>query len=233
MSLLIQERPLSPELAKGLAKSAASATRTNGVSGSPSTQSRTSLIQSRLLAANVPKSPSMRRVAHMPPMPPRSSSGGGMSSGFGASQFGGFQTFSSGFSVWRRNWQVARAMLTPPTMYSASITLIRRPSRIGVTVTSAAERSGSRYMSIVNRAGMRSGSPCSLLDPVRQEARDDAAVQRGRAPGPARHRGGLVEGAVAPEEGLVAHRDQPMADSGRPRQGRREVTARRRPSLAY
>ena len=232
MSLLIQERPLSPELANGLAKSAASATRTNGVSGSPSTQSRTSLIHSRLLAANVPKSPLMRRVAHMPPMPPRLSSGGGMSSGLGTSQLGGVQTFSSGFSVWRRNWQVARAMLTPPTLYSASITLIRRPSRIGVTVTSAAERSGSRYMSMVNRAGHQVRLAVALLDRVRQQAGDDAAVQRGRAPGAAAHRGGLVEGAVAPEEGLVAHRGQPMADSGVRGQGRRKVTPRRRPSLA-
>src|SRR5581483_10089088 len=99
MSLLIQARPLSPELAKGLAKSAASATRTNGVIGSPPTHSRTSLIQSRLLGVNVPKSPSMRRVAHMPPMPLRPFSGGEMSAGLGTSQFGGDQTLPSGFSV--------------------------------------------------------------------------------------------------------------------------------------
>jgi hypothetical protein len=100
-------------------------------------------------------------------MAERASVGGGMSSGFGASQFGGLQTLPSGVSVWRRNWQVARAMLTPPTMYSASITLIRRPSRIGVTFTSAAERSGSRYMSMVKRAGIMSGSPyfCSIACP--------------------------------------------------------------------
>ena len=67
MSLLIQERPLSPELANGLAKSAASAARTNGVSGSPSTQSRTSLIQSRFWPTT-PKPPVIGRVAHMPPI---------------------------------------------------------------------------------------------------------------------------------------------------------------------
>ena len=52
-----------------------------------------------------------------------------------------------GFSVRSSNCEVARAMLTPPEKNSASITLMRLPSRTTRVVTSqAAWISGSRYI---------------------------------------------------------------------------------------
>ena len=59
-----------------------------------------------------------------------------MSDGVGTSQFGGDQTLPGAFSVLRNNWQEARAMLMPPEKNSASTTLMRRPSRTSLVLTS-------------------------------------------------------------------------------------------------
>jgi len=88
-------------------------------------------------------------------------SGGGRTPGLGTSQAGGFQTLPPGFSVRFKSWQVARPALTPPEMNSASITLMRLPSRTILVVTSTGDRSGRRYMSTVSRAGKKSGVRCS------------------------------------------------------------------------
>ena len=82
-----------------------------------------------------------------------------MSAGAGTSQFGGDQTRPCGFSVFRSNWQEARAMLMPPLKNSASITLMRRPSRITREVTSMLAKFGRRNMSTVSRAGTKSSEP--------------------------------------------------------------------------
>ena len=157
-------RPLSPALANGLAKSAASATRAKGASGVPSTSSRTSLIQSRR-GPREPMWPTIGRVAHLPCMPSRESVGTGMSAGRGTSQFGGDQMLPCGFSVRRNNWQEARAIATPPERKSASITRMRKPSRTVLVFTSiGAVMFGRRNMSTVSRAGTKPAPPwrCSM-----------------------------------------------------------------------
>ena len=74
--------------------------------------------------------------------------------GRGAFQSGRDQTFPGGLSVRSNSCDVARAMLTPPEKNSASITLMRLPSRTIRVCTSTGEKSGSRYMSTVSRDGM-------------------------------------------------------------------------------
>ena len=87
-----------------------------------------------------------------------------MSDGAGTSQFGGDHTMPCGFSVLRNSWQEARAMATPPERKSASITLMRRPSRTSRVLTSIGASVGSRNMSTVSRAGTKSSAPwrCSI-----------------------------------------------------------------------
>ena len=51
-------------------------------------------------------------------------------------------------------------MLTPPEKNSASTTLMRCPSRTSLVVTSIGAMFGSRNMSTVSRAGMKSSEPC-------------------------------------------------------------------------
>ena len=60
-------------------------------------------------------------------MPSLGSVGFAISAGAGTRQFGGDHTLPGAFSVRRNNWQEARAMLVPPEMNSASITLMRSP----------------------------------------------------------------------------------------------------------
>src|SRR5260370_1343821 len=148
-----------PEMAKGLAKSAATATRVNGVSDTPSTMSRTSLIHSRR-GPSEPMWPAIGRVVHLPFMPSLGSVGFGMSAGCGTSQFGGDQTLPGAFSVLRNNWQEARAMLVPPEKNSASTTLMRSPSRMILVLTSIAAMLRSRNTSTVSRARTHSSTPC-------------------------------------------------------------------------
>src|SRR5579871_242365 len=151
--------PWSPALAKGLAKSAASATRTNGETGTPSTRSRTSLIHTRR-GPSEPMVPTIGRVVHLPCMPNRASLGIGMSPGLGTSQFGGDQILPCGFSVRRNNWHEARAIGIPPERKSASITRMRKPSRIDFVFTSTGVLMfGKRNMSTVRRAGTKSVPP--------------------------------------------------------------------------
>ncbi len=87
-----------------------------------------------------------------------------MSAGTGTSQFGGDQTLPGAFSVFRNNWQEARAMLVPPLKNSASTSLIRRPSRIRRVLTSIGAMFGRRNISTVSRAGTKSSLPwrCSI-----------------------------------------------------------------------
>jgi hypothetical protein len=65
----------------------------------------------------------------------------------------------------RNNWQEARAMLVPPEKNSASTTLMRRPSRPSLVLTSiGVVVFGKRNMSTVSRAGTKSSEPwrCSI-----------------------------------------------------------------------
>ena len=57
-------------------------------------------------------------------------------------------------------------MLTPPLKKSASTTLMRRPSRTILVLTSIGAMSGSRNMSTVSRAGTKSSAPwrCSITN---------------------------------------------------------------------
>jgi hypothetical protein len=124
-----------------------------------STSSRTSLIQSRR-GPSEPIWPAIGRVSHLPFMPSLGSVGFGMSDGAGTSQFGGDHTRPGAFSVLRNNWQEARAMLVPPDRNSASITLMRSPSRTSLVVTSTGVvMLGRRNMSTVSRAGTKSSAP--------------------------------------------------------------------------
>ncbi len=83
-----------------------------------------------------------------------------MSAGFGTSQFGGDQTLPSGFSVRRNSWHDARAIATLPETKSASITRMRKPSRIClVLISTGVVMLGKRNMSTVSRAGTNSAPP--------------------------------------------------------------------------
>jgi hypothetical protein len=103
--------------------------------------------------------PVIGRISHMPPRALRRSAGGSISLGAGTLQLGGDHTVPSGLAERRSNWHVARAMLVPPLKNSASITLMRFPSRTERVVTSILSKPGRRYMSTVSRAGTKSGPP--------------------------------------------------------------------------
>ena len=188
--------PLVAGIGKGAGEIRAGATWTKGDIGTPSTSSRTSLIHSRR-GPSEPIAPTIGRVVHLPFMPSRGSVGAGIVSGSGASQFAGDQTLPGAFSVRRNNWQEARAMLVPPEKNSASITLMRMPSRTSFVVTSTG-------VVDVRQAEHVDGQPrrheivgaVALLDHKGQQADDDAAVHRVRVPRSVRDRIG-DEGVAA------------------------------------
>ena len=96
-------------------------------------------------------------------------------------------------------------MATPPEKKSASMTLMRRPSRTSRVLTSIGASVGSRNMSTVSRAGTKSSAPWRCSITKARQADDDAAVQRVRVPRAARGVGRNEGVAVFGEERLVCH----------------------------
>ena len=129
-----------------------------------------------------------------------------MADGAGASQFGGDQTLPGAFSVLRKNWQEARAMLVPPEKNSASIHLDAQ----AVADEPCRDLDRHRYFrqsKHVDRQTRRDEivRAVARFDLEGEQADDDAAVQRIRIPGSVRDRVGNEGVAVFGEEGLIFH----------------------------